>query len=235
MNCDVVILCGGLGTRIKKVVTDVPKVLAPINNIPFIKILLQQLEKKIEGKVILALGYKSEMVQKYCCGLPLKNNISYSVENKPLGTGGALKKAITLSLTPDVLVLNGDTYIDMEFDRLIHHHRQLQSDITMACVDMPDASRYGAVTTDKHTNKVISFKEKTTVAQAGNINAGAYVINKKILNDLPDNTFISLEKEVLPQYVGKEFYSYLSSGKFIDIGTEQSYNAAQEFFNSKEI
>lgn len=218
---DIIILAGGLGTRLREVVSDVPKPLAPINGKPFLDILLHQLHQfSQKAQLILSIGYKKEAFKSrypHCL---------FSEEETPLGTGGALKKALTLTKTPDVLVLNGDSYFDVDLVEMVRSYFHSGADITMASRKVEDISRYGAVDFDAQ-QRVKAFIEKEASKLPGWINGGIYLLKKNLLDSFPDTPF-SLEKEGFPNLLQKRFFAYPASGTFIDIGTKESYHQAQE-------
>lgn len=221
-----VILAGGLGSRLKEVVSDLPKPLAPIHDKPFLDILLAQLEAfEMISKVILAVGYRADQVVSYYKNRP---NITFSTETSPLGTGGALKKAIEEVSSEDVLVCNGDSFLDYSLVEMRQHYQAADADITMACCKVEEASRYGQVDFDVESGRILEFKEKSTKMVAGWINGGVYLMKRDILRDFPSDHPFSLEQELFPKLLKKRMFSYPTAGLFIDIGTKESYLQAQE-------
>lgn len=223
-----IILAGGLGTRLQQYVPDVPKVLAPINGTPFLDLLIKQITKfKKISKIILALGFKADMVEKYCQNKNFDLPIEFSVENIPLGTGGALKKALKLCTQKNVLVLNGDSFLNFNFAALSKAHLAKKADITLVYTPIEDVSRYGEVIIDPVSQKILSFKEKQESRPAkGLISCGFYLIKKDLFNNLPlpEETNFSLEKEAFPLFLTKKrFFGFLCQDTFIDIGTKDSY------------
>ncbi|MFA5250814.1 MAG: sugar phosphate nucleotidyltransferase [Parachlamydiales bacterium] len=235
MEC--IILAGGLGTRLKKTVPDLPKPLAPVNDQPFLALLLKQLaafKKPKISKVILAVGYKAEAVQACFQKKFYPFELLFSRESLPLGTGGALKKALSLCTQETVLALNGDSYLAFDPEKLFLAHSEKQADITLAYTEITEASRYGRLVLDP-AERILSFQEKpsqNTVLKPANgkINGGVYLIQKQILEQLPfkENQAFSLEKEAFPIFLKKRFFACFASGIFIDIGTPESYLKAQQ-------
>ncbi len=222
---DTIILAGGKGTRLQEVVSDVPKPLAPINNKPFLDLIIEKLlkDKKI-SKIILSVGYKKELIISYY----KKNNIIFSEENSPLGTGGAVKKAFSLTSTKEILVLNGDTLVAFSISDFLHFHKKKSSDITILYKNEKNIDRYGCLNINKHSQKIISFNEKTKRSE-GNINAGAYIFNKNIFNDFKIPSVFSLEVDFFPKIIEqKNIYGFQVHSSFLDIGTKQSYFQAQK-------
>ena len=177
---DALILVGGEGKRLRKTIgLDTPKPLATINGIPFLDILIQRLETfQIIKNIILAVGYKKEkIIERY----KDKKNILFSEETFPLGTGGAIRKAIKKTKSYEVLALNGDTYLEFSPIDLFKVHNEKKADITIGCRFEKNVSRYGLMNIEKTTQKVISFDEKVQ-KESGYINSGVYVINNDVFD-----------------------------------------------------
>ena len=219
---DVLILAGGLGTRLRSVVPELPKAMAPIGGRPFLAHLLEQLKEQGFQHMCLAVGYQSRVIKDYFQdGTELGVHLTYSEEKHPLGTGGGMKKASEL-LPEEFLVLNGDSYLQIDFRKLTAFHTLKGALITMALVKAQDNMRYGKVELDED-QRIISFKEKGTGCGSCLINAGAYVVNNEIFNDFQKDVKISFESEILQRYVKKEMFGQIVDGFFIDIGTPESY------------
>jgi D-glycero-alpha-D-manno-heptose 1-phosphate guanylyltransferase len=225
---DTIILAGGKGTRLKGIVSDVPKPLAPIGGVPFLDILLGQLRKyTLIKRVVLAVGYKSKMIiERYKDKKTYHFEIVFSVEKKLLGTGGAIKKALSLTSSEDVIILNGDTFVDINLDALVDFHNIHKSLLTMVLQKVDDASRYGTVLIDEHS-RIRSFAEKTTLKNSL-INAGIYVIKKDLFEHIREEK-LSFEKDLLPDFVKHDAYGYIVDGRFIDIGIPETYRVAEKY------
>jgi D-glycero-alpha-D-manno-heptose 1-phosphate guanylyltransferase len=229
MKFDVIILAGGLGTRLASVVSDVPKPMAPVAGRPFLDFILQKLPLNNIGQIILAVGYKYDKIEEHYGdsynGVP----IVYSIENEPLGTGGGIGLALTHLNEESALILNGDTYFDVDYEALWQSHSEGNKPMTLALkqVDAPD--RYGTVLLEK--NNIIRFQEKMEGLNTGLINGGVYWINAEFTNELPSDEKYSFESEVLEKKVleGK-LNGHISTGLFIDIGIPKDYERAQEIF-----
>lgn len=220
-----VILAGGLGTRLAQTVPHLPKALAPIQGVPFLQLLLQQLEKSgIISKIVLALGHKAASIQEFLTHTSLP--IHYSIEPSPLGTGGALLHALPQADGQTLLVLNGDSFFDLSLSHFLDFHRAHAADLSIACREVEDTSRYGSVEWDS-TFQIRGFREKSSLSQPGWINAGLYLIQKDLLKRFSPGIY-SLEKDFFPQFLKKKALAYPNAGSFIDIGTPNSYNEAQE-------
>lgn len=230
---DAIILCGGEGKRLRSIINETPKPLAIVGGKPFLDILLEQLIGfNCVNSVVLAVGYKAEkIIERYKDCSRYDFNISFSVEEELLGTGGAIKGAIKHTKTKDILVVNGDSYTEINIKDLIVTHRDNKAKITIALLKVDDASRYGSVRVNGQ-NKILSFDEKKKDTAPGLINAGIYIMQKKIFSDIKENKVISFEKELLPIFIRNlkgRIYGYIVKGKFIDIGIPESYKVANEY------
>lgn len=231
-RADAIILCGGLGTRLQSIQPDLPKILTPIGDRTLLDILLCQITRAGLNRVILSLGHLSEKVIEYVDNIDKPNiEIIKVIESKPLGTGGALKLASLRSNSDHVLVINGDSYTDINPSDLLQFHVKYNSSLTMLVVKAVDSSRYGSVLVDS-SFLVKSFQEKSTNNKDEPlVNAGMYVIDRSILSRIEDDTTISLERDIFPNLIGDQYYAYISDRKFLDIGTPDSLSAAEQFFS----
>lgn len=219
----VLILAGGLGTRLRSVVSDRPKPMADINGKPFLEYLIRNLINNGYKEIILAVGYKSEKIIEYFKdGTDFGCNIKYAIENEPLGTGGALANAKNI-IKDDIMVLNGDTYFDINFKEFEHYHKNMKSDYTLALRKVEDVSRYGAVEFDSN-NKIIGFTPKGENSESNYINGGIYIMKKCIIDKLEVNKFISLENDIISVILNeRNMFGYKSKDYFIDIGIPEDY------------
>jgi D-glycero-alpha-D-manno-heptose 1-phosphate guanylyltransferase len=226
MKTDVVILAGGLGTRLRSAVSDVPKCMAPVDGKPFLYYLLLHLSRfSFVKKIILSLGYKHETIIDWLSQLhEFEFEYSYSIEDTPLGTGGAIKKALNYTTENDVLILNGDTLFDLDLNLFVKQHLEHNAQLSVALKPMKNFDRYGNVEVNNQS-VITAFKEKTCCI-AGQINGGIYLLsNKKLMNGLPEK--FSFETEVLPQQVSIEnIYGFIHNDYFIDIGIPEDYERA---------
>lgn len=220
---EAIILAGGFGTRLQSVVSDVPKPMAPIGDKPFLHYILTTLYKQDVTHVVLSVGYKHETIVNYFGSEYLGMQIDYAVEDEPLGTGGAIKKALKMIKSNDILVLNGDTFFDIELSDLRHFYEEKAADIAIALKTMRDFDRYGVVEVAKE--RVTAFREKKP-SKEGEINGGIYFLKRNLFDkySLPD--VFSFE-EFLEDYMktlrifAKPYDSY-----FIDIGVPDDYSKA---------
>lgn len=220
---DVVVLAGGLGTRIRGVLGDTPKVLAPINGRPFLDLLLERLAAEGAGRVILALGHRAEAVAEHLAAVPPPLPVVQVVEPAPLGTGGAVRFAAAATQGDPVMVMNGDTWIDADFGALLAGHRTAGRPQTLLAVEVPDIARFGslALTAD---GAVESFVEKDPARIGrGLINGGAYVFSRAALVALDQAGAVSLERDYLMTRPPGGIHAHVEQGAaFVDIGTPES-------------
>ncbi|MGA2462879.1 MAG: nucleotidyltransferase family protein [Thermodesulfobacteriota bacterium] len=226
---DVIILAGGLGTRLQQTVPDVPKPLAPINEKPFLDILLAFLNRwDFVERVVIAVGHMSDKVIQRYKDTDLYNfEVYFSIEEKLLGTGGAIKKALQHTATDNILCLNGDSFIDVDLYSVVEYHAKHSATMTIVVREVENTDRYGAVNLDGH-NRIKKFTEKNEGGSGGYINAGMYLFKRDLFDDVQGEP-ISLEKELLPVFLKKGVYGYIASGKFIDIGIPETYKMAQDY------
>lgn len=226
-----IILAGGFGTRLRQVVSDVPKPMAPINGKPFLEILLIKLAQKGFSRIILSLGFMSDKIIKYF-GDSLSNiELVYVVEKEPLGTGGAVRLAMDKCLQNHVFIFNGDTYLDLEVEAVEQLWQKTQSSI-MIGREVEDTSRYGSLLVNNR--KVEGFIEKGKSGR-GLINAGCYVLQKDALNVFPLHLNFSLESDYFANVVkNSPINLFITNGDFIDIGIPEDYYKAQAMFSNIE-
>jgi NDP-sugar pyrophosphorylase family protein len=220
------VLAGGLGTRIRSVLGDVPKLLAPIKGQPYVETLLQWLRSYGIGHVVLGLGFQAEAIIRYLDTNPLQGmTLEYVIEQTPLGTAGALRLARNALRSEPTLVLNGDSLLDVDLEKFLSFHRSMCVRATMACVNVGDASRFGRViTTGKFVDR---FAEKDEAfAGPGLINAGAYLLSQSLLDDIASSDARSLEYEVFAKLPGRSIAAFLHRGNFVDFGTPDAYKLA---------
>jgi NDP-sugar pyrophosphorylase family protein len=221
------ILAGGMGKRLRSVVPDRPKPMALVNGVPFLEILIRSIAKKGVKKFVISTGYMSDFIEDHFRNNDLGLNISFSREEEPLGTGGAVKHALKLAADPTLLV-NGDTFFDVDLDGLLALHSRERADVTLSLYPVPDVSRYGSVSVDTNGN-VLGFCEKREGAGPGLINAGFSALSLDFIKGLPDGPF-SMEQEIFPGLAGSGRMVGLPQDRpFFDIGTPDSYSAFVEF------
>ncbi len=218
------ILAGGRGTRLRPVVSDVPKSLAPIQGKPFIFYLLDYLHAQNIREVILLTGYMHEKIVAACGdGSSFGLKMSYSQEHEPLGTAGAIKNAEKfLQHESEFLILNGDSYAPAAIKALVDHKLLPHQLGLIAVSKMQDASRFGTVIFDATDKTIRAFQEKSSEMSAGYVNAGVYRLSQKILQAIPVGKSVSLEREIFPKIVGRLGVVESPEG-FDDIGLPENY------------
>lgn len=221
-----IILAGGLGTRLRPLVNDVPKSMAVVGGRPFIEHLLLQLQRNEFQNVVICAGHRAEQLHTLGDGAQFGLTLQRSTENQPLGTAGAIKLAEPLLSGDRWLVMNGDSFFDIPIQALVDRHQSVHAHATIALVGVDDASRYGSVELDED-GAVRSFVEKGTSHGAALINAGLYIVERAVLDMIPDGSAVSLEREVLPTLIGRGLYGAEFDGFFIDIGVPADYERAQ--------
>jgi D-glycero-alpha-D-manno-heptose 1-phosphate guanylyltransferase len=232
---DVIILAGGLGTRLKSVVPDLPKTLSPINGRPFLDYILDFLkESDSVHSVILAVGHMADqIIERYSNRQEYNFKILFSREETLLGTGGAIKRALQYSTTEDAMVLNGDSYIDVRIKDMIAFHREKKASMTVAVKKIENPDRFGLISFDGD-HRITSFDEKSANAAEGYINAGIYVFKGEIFDNVQENRTISLEKDLMPLFINDTgVYGFVVHGEFIDIGIPETYRVAGKFFKGE--
>lgn len=236
---DVAVLAGGLGTRIRGVLGDTPKVLAPINGQPFLDGLLALLARLGASRVILCLGHLADKVQQHLreTTLPAGLTVETVIENSPLGTAGALRLAQPLLRSNPVLVMNGDTWIDADWAGFVAHYRQTAAQTSalkgsILCVGVDDVARYGSLDVDA-IGQVIGYQEKDPSRQGGGlISGGVYLFSQDLLREMARQEGPSLERDVLQASPLGQIYGFVSpQSAFIDIGTPESLAAADSVLN----
>ncbi len=248
---DAMILAGGLGTRLRSVVSDRPKVLAEVLGRPFLAYLLDQLAASGIKRVILCIGYLGEQIREtfgYAYDAAEGTiQISYSQETQLLGTGGALGLALPLVRSPRVLVMNGDSFCGADLAGFSEFHQQKSAPVSMVLTQVADTARYGKVEL-AHDHQIVRFTEKGQNQGLGWINGGIYLIESSLLANVQSDRLevaeqdflgvtskhrlVSLEADLFPQWIQQGVYGYCSQGKFLDIGTPESYPLATDLFSS---
>jgi D-glycero-alpha-D-manno-heptose 1-phosphate guanylyltransferase len=221
---EAIILAGGFGTRLREMVPDLPKPMAPIAGRPFLEILLLSLSRKGFSRVILSLGFMAFKISDYFGKSFAGMDLVYVVEDSPLGTGGALRLGLSICYEDHTFVFNGDTFLDLDvgaIERLWQNNRHP----IIVGREVPDTLRYGRILTEDNT--VIGFSEKGE-SGPGLINAGCYVFNRMQLDYFHLNEAFSLESEFLTSLVSQTKVDvFVTDGLFIDIGIPSDYFLAQ--------
>jgi D-glycero-alpha-D-manno-heptose 1-phosphate guanylyltransferase len=231
MITEAIILAGGFGTRLQSIVFDLPKPMAPVNDRPFLDYQLLYLKHYGIKKVILSIGYLHDKITSH-----YQNNfegieIVYAPEKAPLGTGGGIRLALEMCNSKSVIVLNGDSFFDINLNSFCSQHSTFMSDCSLALRKVEDSARYGTIKQGSNY-AITSFKEKTGEAIPGTINAGIYILDKEVFlkKTLPGKNF-SIEKDFFEKKLKDlNIFGFPYQGYFIDIGIPEDYTKAQDDF-----
>lgn len=228
---EAIVLAGGLGTRLQHVLPDIPKCMAPIKGKPFLTFVLDYLENQNIDKVILSVGYRKEHIINYFGKSYRSLKIIYSIENEPLGTGGAIKQALDYCSDKLAYIVNGDTCFKPDLAAMSNLHQKAEVDITVAVKYMADTSRYGLVVADQN-GKIVEFREKDKLSAGGWINGGIYLIKKTVFDTFQQQKF-SIENDVFKVLCDKlNLQAFQTDAFFLDIGIPEDYDRAQILLNT---
>jgi|MDTC01.3.fsa_nt_gb NDP-sugar pyrophosphorylase family protein len=234
-NTDVVILCGGLGTRMKEIAKDIPKPMLQIRGYPFLSLVVDYMFSYGFGRFVLCVGHKWKVIERYYEGDKRKRlKVSLACEDKPLDTGGAIKEAARHINGTQFLVLNGDSFCRFNPCELLRFHQDKKAIISMVLIENPSVKDYGQVEIDKFS-RIRSFNEKDVKTKSYLINAGVYVFDKGVFDLMPEKRKFSLERDFFPKMVSGGFYGFVKSGNFVDIGTPQKYKKTKELFSDSGL
>lgn len=226
LELDAAILCGGLGTRLRGAVPELPKSLAPVGGQPFLERLLEQIAGAGCRRAVLCSGYKSAAIEQRYAGARSGLEIVISAEARPLGTGGALGLARKLLRTDPVLVMNGDSIVPgLDFAALLRAAGGVAGALAVVAAD--GRGDTGAITLDA-AGRVLGFQEKPAAGVTGYQSAGVYVLSQRLLGEIPEGEASSLEREWFPRWVSAGLAGYVHPGALIDIGTPERWQRAQE-------
>jgi NDP-sugar pyrophosphorylase family protein len=236
LEADVLILAGGLGTRLNGLLADLPKILAPIEGRPFLDYLLIWLKEQGFARVILGLGHKAGPVHDYLGthawpGL----EVIAVVEPQPLGTAGAVGFAFPNLRSDPVMVMNGDTVVEADLRAFAASHRNCRAAASVLCARVQDPGRYGRLEIDA-ADRIVRFEEKTAASSSPTwVNAGVYLFNRTVLEGIAKLERGSLERDVLERMPAGSIHAFRTAGRFLDIGTPESLAEAPAFFGQREL
>jgi len=229
-NLTAAILAGGQGTRLRAVTGGGPKVIAPVGGRPFLFRLLEQLAEAGLRRVVLCTGYRAEEVAAAVGDTYRGVAVRYSVETTPLGTAGALRHALPLLDSDPVLAMNGDSFCEVDLKIFYCDHQSHQAAGTLVVVPAKDTSASGRVVFNED-HVIERFEEKPLSTGPGWISAGIYLLSRAILESIPDQRAVSIEKETFPAWVGRGLRAFPVCARFLDIGTPDAYHFAQTQFS----
>jgi mannose-1-phosphate guanylyltransferase len=235
-SLDVLVIAGGLGTRIASALGDTPKLLAPIGGRPYLVYLLDWLGRFGAKRVVLGLGHRAKAVVDFLD----RNKSSFDdltvvtvTEPEPLGTAGAIRFARPNLLTDPVLVMNGDSFADADLCAFVAHHRRVRAKATLLCVEVDDASRYGRVELDE-VGRIRGFIEKDPNFHGKSaVSAGIYLFSAALLDEIAAGCATSLEHDVFGKAPSDSLDAFAGRFTFIDIGTPESFKLAERVFGAK--
>ncbi len=233
---DGIVLCGGAGLRLRSVIGDAPKAMSNISGRPFLEILIRQLARHGLRRVVLAVGYRHDMIRAHFGENALGLSLAYSIEEFPLGTGGALRNAADLIESDSALVVNGDSYADADLSQFVRRHEESNADVALVTIPPDGRGDCGSVVLDGQGN-VIRFAEKESLSSAGYFNAGIYMLSRRLIEEIPSGMELSLERDLFPQWLseGRKIKAFIYSGACIDIGTPDRFELAQSLLENVEI
>jgi NDP-sugar pyrophosphorylase family protein len=233
-SLDVLVLAGGLGTRLRAAIGETPKLLAPVGGQPYLAYLLEWVRRFGARRIILSLGYKADAVLEFLSRQPVPDlEIVTLVEPEPLGTAGAVRFARSELRTDPVLIMNGDSYTEADLCALVARHRQENALGTLLCVEVANAGRYGRVAIDQ-AGRIANFVEKDSdFAGTAPISAGVYVISARLLDAIAAGTGSSIERDVFQALPPGTLAAMAGRYRFIDIGTPDSLARACEIIERR--
>jgi D-glycero-alpha-D-manno-heptose 1-phosphate guanylyltransferase len=221
---EAIILAGGLGTRLREAVPDLPKPMAPVNGKPFLEYVIRNLKKNGFSRIILSVGYMSEKIQNYFGDEYEGIEIVYSREDKPLGTGGGIRLALDHCLEDHAFIFNGDTYLDLEVSGVEDLWRKNRLPIIVGKF-MEDSGRYGCI--QEKAGSVVKFQENI-MGSSGLVNVGCYVFNVNQLNIFDVGVPFSLERDYFAKFPpAQDLNCFKTNGYFLDIGIPEDYKRAE--------
>ena len=229
-SIDVVVLCGGQGQRLRKVIGESQKVMARVLDEPFLDILLRYLEGQGFSRVILCTGYKTSDIEGYYQQkFPSKLSIEFSQEDEPLGTGGALKKVQSLIRSNPFIVLNGDCFCPLEYSHFVKFHQEKHALASLVVAEVKENRDFGKVKLAADS-RVSGFQEKIQGEGPCYVSTGIYCFDsKKIFSFMPAQFKFSLEYDFFPRLLPYGFWGFVSDKEFIDIGTPERFEKAKIF------
>lgn len=228
-DIDVLILCGGRGSRLWEVISDRPKPMASIEQRPFLDILIDYFSRFGLRRFILCTGYMSEVIERYYRSKQTGLEIVFSDESKPLGTAGAVKNAEKFIQSRTFLVANGDSFCEIELHKFFVFHLEHRAVLSIAVTESKGNEDIGSIRLDAD-RKIIGFREKEQIQGEGFTNTGIYLFEKRILSKIKQGRPCSLEYELFPELIGRACYGYVSATKLVDIGTPERLKWARESF-----
>lgn len=223
-SMEAIILAGGFGTRLRSVVNDLPKPMVSLDGKPFLAYLFAYLKARSVDRFVIASGYKHEIIERYFDSCFENIPLLYSVEEQPLGTGGAIRKALTMCAAEHVIVVNGDTFFPVDLPAMMRQHVTSGAAVTIALRSMTNFDRYGTVTVEG--DRIVAFHDKKPCS-SGYINGGTYIVRRSLFQGLDFPSRFSFEADFLAEFSQRFIMTgFMSNGYFIDIGVPEDYETA---------
>ena len=227
---DVVILCGGLGTRLGSEAGNRPKSMVDINGKPFLDILIRYVASFGFVRFILCVGYKNQFIVNHYANKRITPHCLISEEKTPLGTGGAIKHAEHLIESSSFIVLNGDSFCPASLKEFHAFHEKKQSQLSLVLSRVQETEDFGSVLLNQ-TSEILGFNEKDATCKSGLVNSGIYFFEKKLLSKIPLGQKVSLEYDFFPTFVGRSMFGYVTDAELFDIGTPERLAIARKKIN----
>jgi len=227
---DAVILCGGLGTRLRSVTGGVPKVMAEVGGKPFLDVIIQYLKQQGFQHIILCTGYQASAVEDYYKEHSDGLSIEFSREEEPLGTGGALKNAKAFIRSDPFFVLNGDSFCAIDFKRFLMFYQEHQTPAVLSVSRVDGSEEFGGIALDE-CNKITGFYEKEASGNYQYVNAGIYCFTKAVFSLMPEEKRFSMEYDFFPKLIKENIYGFSVENNFFDIGTPERLEKARKLGN----
>ena len=224
-----VILAGGLGTRLRSVIPDQAKVMANVAGRPFLTYILDQIVRAGIKRAVICTGYLADSISTVLHDDYQGLQLVYSQETKPLGTAGALRNALPLIKTFPTLVLNGDSFVNVDLEQFVQFHFARRCPMTLTLAKKECSGAFGLVELGQD-EEVKKFSEKEHTGKSAWVNAGMYLMDKQVIELIPKNQAVSLEQEILPKWVGRGLHGYPQEEELFDIGTPSSLSEAHSHF-----
>jgi D-glycero-alpha-D-manno-heptose 1-phosphate guanylyltransferase len=231
-HIDAIILCGGLGKRLRSVIGETQKVMAKTGDRPFLDVILGNLKKQGLRRVILCTGFDARRVEDYYAASPQGLEIVFSKESKPLGTGGAIKQAQAYVKSDHAFVMNGDCYCDLDLKAMLQSHLHQSALVTLSVSPLEDKKDYGGVSVAPD-GQVVAFKEKESSSANRFASVGLYCFRRDAWRAMPATDAFSLEYDFFPLLTGRGLYAFIVDKPFYDIGTPDRFGAAQQRFKAR--
>ncbi len=231
-SIDTLILCGGKGERLRSIVSDRPKPMATFGNEPFLSMLMKYASGFGFRRFILSTGFMKEKIQDYYNSKTFPWQILYSEESEPLGTGGAVKKALELITGDFFLVMNGDSFCRADLSAFVDFHLAKKASASVVLVENADKGNCASLILDS-SGRIVDFKEKTSSANSAWLNAGIYMFEKKAFSLIDTSEKFSLEYDFFPRLITKaDCFGFKQDAELVDIGTVPGYKKAQNLFSN---